>query len=106
MIARNYRERWFKDKDPYFRELKHSAFDPGGKYLALAGSFALLLVTAEDGHLDVVIRHRNTVFTALVWGSSGQAVCAFANGVIASVGVTEVHPSFVTAYHHLTLLSG
>ena len=78
-----YKEKWFKDKNSIFCDIRFAAFDPSGRYLALGARHALLLVSVERGELVVVFRRRNACITAMSWDTHQVgAVVAFTDGVI------------------------
>ncbi len=93
-----YREKWFKDDNPYFRKVQHVALDPDGKWVAFGSNAGLLFATADDGDLKLVVRNRYSTITSLLWHSSRGAICGYDDGTIANIAIRKVclkHQPFV-----------
>ncbi|KAJ3553430.1 hypothetical protein NM688_g3619 [Phlebia brevispora] len=77
--------------DPWFREVHLVAFSPGpcSRYVAFAGERGVLLLSADSGSLVATLSSQGILIKAFAWCFPDNLVCAYSNGNIADIRVTQ-----------------
>lgn len=94
-----YRAKWelTNSKHRFFKTLTCVGFSNSGRFVAFGGNDVLLLANADNGEVKAIVRNPGATLVALQWFSYENVTCAFSNGTIADITLSEVRTSNRTA---------